>query len=261
MLDIYIPSYKRKGAPVIKKLISAGIPFTIVLDHAQDYEDYKDLESESTKLWLLERAQGIGYVRQRIKERYRGTPVIMIDDDTIFSLRQFEDPTKLITCNTDETVRKWFAVVDRFCRQHRFDIGSVADSVFCWSKTQKTLRTGSYCSVTIFNSPRCHEIDYDPNLYKRMEDCDLVLQAITKGFTFLRCNEVLRHCPMNKAADDKGGCSEVYQDDDAMRQTTSYLINKWGADVVILSKRKNIGNFPDFKVDFRKVRKRYGYSY
>ena len=33
MIDIYVPSYKRPNAPVIRKLISAGIPFTIVLDH------------------------------------------------------------------------------------------------------------------------------------------------------------------------------------------------------------------------------------
>lgn len=261
MIDIYVPSYKRPNAPVIRKLISAGIPFTIVLDHEKDMEDYGGLQSEKTKIILLDKALGIGYVRQKIKERYRGVPVMMIDDDTIFTMRRFDEPTKLVTCNSDESVRKWFAIVDRFCRENRFDIGSVGDSVFCWNKTQKTLRTGSLASVTIFNSPRCHEIDYDPKLYKRMEDCDLILQAITKRFSFLRCNEVLRHCPMNKAAEDKGGCSEVYQNDAIMQQTTSYLIDKWGKDVVILHKTHKIGNFPDFKVDFRKVRKRYGYTY
>lgn len=261
MLDIYVPSYKRKNAPVIRRLISAGIPFTIVLDHAQDYEDYKEMESASTKILLIEKALGIGYVRQRIKERYNGTPIIMIDDDTDFRLRSFEDPTKLITCTTDELVRQWFNIVDRFCQKYRFDIGGVSDSVWCWNKTEKVLRTGALCSVTIFNSPRCHEVDYDPNLYKRMEDWDLLLQSITKRFSFLCCNEVLRHCPMNKAAGDKGGCSEVYQDDKIMRQTTAYLINKWGSDVVTLHKTKKIGNVPDFRVDLRKMRKRYGYKY
>lgn len=261
MLDIYVPSYKRKNAIVIRRLIEARIPFTIVLDHAADYEDYKQHESAATKIWMLDKALGIGYVRQRIKERYNGVPIVMIDDDTIFSLRKFEEPTRLITCNTAATVRKWFAILDRFCMNNEFDIGSVGDSVFCWNKTEKTLRAGSLASVTIFNSPRCAEVDYDPNLYKRMEDCDMVLQAITKRFTFLRCNEILRHCPMNKAAEDKGGCSEVYQDDSAMRQTTGYLVNKWGADIVRLSKTKKIGNIPDFTVDFGRLRKQYGYDY
>lgn len=261
MLDIYIPSYQRPNAPVIKKLVSAKIPFTIVLDHESDRPGYQHLESDTTKIWMLDKAQGIGYCRQRIKERYHGVPVIMIDDDTIFSLRQFEEPTKLITCNTDETVRKWFTVVDRFCRDNAFDMGSVSDSVWCWDKTEKTRKTGPVCSVTIFNSPRVHEVDYDPNLYKRMEDWDIMLQGITKGFRFLLCNEVLRHCPMNKEAKDKGGCSEVYRNDEVMNRTTRYLIEKWGDDIVTLSKTKQIGNAPDFKVDLRKARKKYGYDY
>lgn len=228
MIDIYVPSYKRPNAPLIKKFHDASVPFTIVLDHYEDYDAYKRLLNEQTKILMLDKAQGIGYVRQKIKERYSGRPIMMMDDDTQIRLRRFDDPTRLRMSVTEKEIREWVSVVDRFCSNNRFDIGSVAESVFCYMKTEKTLRSGSYCSVTIFNSPRCREIDYDRNLYKRMEDWDYIMQAITRHFDFLICNEVLRFCPMNKDAKTAGGCSEVYQDKGAMQETTSYFMNKWG---------------------------------
>lgn len=261
MIDIYVPSYNRPNAPVIRKLINAGIPFTIVLDHEEDLHTYKKHESARTKILMLDRALGIGYVRQKIKDRYRGIPLIMIDDDTTFRVRKFDNPTRLSSCDTQSMVRHWVHVVEKFCMDNVFDIGSVADSVFRWNDTRKTLKSGSLCSVTIFNSPRCKEVNYDPNLYKRMEDHDLILQAIEKRFSFLICNDVLRHCPMNKGAEDMGGCSEVYKDDVAMVSTTNYLLNKYGKDIVILSKSKKIGNCCDFRVDYKKYRQRYDYDY
>lgn len=258
-LDIYVPSYKRKDAPLIKKLQDAGLPFTIVLDHVEDVKDYANLESEKVKILFIERALGIGYVRQRIKDRYNGKPIIMLDDDTQLRLRSFEDPTHLPVCKNADGVRKWFEVVDKFCSENKFDLGSVSDSL-AYTNTKHVIRSCNVCSVTIFNSERCKEIDYDPRLYKRMEDWDYILQAIQKKFSFLICNDVMRHCPMNKSAKDVGGCSEVYRDDNIMRKTTLYLRQKWGADIVKLTAKK-IGNIPDFKVDLKTFRKRYGYDY
>lgn len=261
MMDIYIPSYNRPNAPVIRKFIEAEIPFTIVLDHLEDVKAYQHLKSERTKILLLDKALGIGYVRQKIKERYRGIPVIMIDDDTEMRLRKFKDPTRLIYCNNPSLIRKWVLAIDKFCNENKFDIGSAADSAFKWDDTRKVFKSGSLCSVTIFNSPRCKEINYDPNLYKRMEDWDLILQAIEKHFDFLICNTALRHCPMNKSAKDKGGCSEVYKDDALMQRTTNYLLQKYGKGIVTLSKTKKIGNCPDFRVDLKKYRQIHGYDY
>lgn len=65
---------------------------------------------------------------------------------------------------------------------------------------------------------------------------------------------------MNKSAKDVGGCSEVYRNDTVMRDTTLYLRRKWGSDIVKLTAKK-IGNIPDFKVDLKTFRKRYGYDY
>lgn len=261
-MDIYIPSYKRPNAPLIRKFSAAKIPFTIVLDHEDDVARYKGLETPTTRLWLLDRALGIGYVRQCIKDRYAGRPVIMLDDDTEIRLRLFDNPTRLVSCRTNEQVVQWVNSVEKFCRENQFDIGSVADSAFKWSFTDKTLKSGSLCSVTIFNSPRCSEINYDPQLYKRMEDHDLVLQAIERHFDFLICNSVMRHCPMNKDAKaGKGGCTEVYMDDAIMHHTTNYLLNKYGADIVKLSATKKIGNCCDFRVDYKEYRKRHGYNY
>lgn len=243
-------------------MVDAGIPFTIVLDHEDDVKDYICLKSEKVGILLLEKALGIGYVRQRIKERYKGTPVIMLDDDTQLAIRDFEDPFKFITCNKKKEVVKWFKTIDKFCQDYEFDIGSAMDRAFNINDSRYVIKDTGVCSVTIFNSERCHEIDYDPNLYKRMEDHDLILQGITKGFKFLVCNEVVRHCPMNKAAKDNGGCSEVYQNDEVMRKTTQYLRSKWGSDIVTLRKSgKKISNIPDFLVNYREMRKRYGYDY
>lgn len=258
-LDIYVPSYKRKDAGLIKKLIEADLPFTIVLDHEQDMVDYAPLQSEKVKLMFVDKALGIGYVRQRIKDRYNGRPIIMLDDDTQLRLRRFDDPTRLPVCKDAETVRQWFETIDRFCAENDFDLGSAAESL-AYTNTNRVLRSCNVCSVTIFNSDRCKEINYDPRLYKRMEDWDLILQAITRKFRFLVCNEVMRHCPMNKSAKDVGGCSEVYRDDKVMRDTTLYLRAKWGTDIVKLTAKK-IGNIPDFKVDLKAFRKRYGYDY
>lgn len=260
-LQIYIPSYNRPNAPLIKKLMDAGIPFTIVLDHENDLETYKSLENEVTKIMFIQPAQGIGYVRQRIKDCYDGKPIIMLDDDTQLRLRDFEEPKHLPVVKNAEQVKEWFDCVERFCIENQFDIGTVSDSAFSWDDTRKLLRTIPCCSVTIFNSGRCKEIDYDKFLYKRMEDWDLVMQAITKHFDFLACNEVLRHCPMNKSAKDVGGCSEIYRDKGVMFRTTSYLVQKWGSDIVTLRRNKNIGECYDFKVDLGKLRKRYGYKY
>lgn len=262
MIDIYIPSYKRPDAPLIKKLIEAGIPFTIVLDHNEDVKDYIKLKSERVGIWLLDKALGIGYVRQQIKDRYNGTPVIMLDDDTQLAIRDFNDPNKYITCKHPLEVIKWFKTIDSFCKDYEFDMGSARDRAFNINDSRYVIQDTSVCSVTIFNSQRCKEINYDPHLYKRMEDADIILQGITKKFKFLVCNEVVRHCPMNKAAKDKGGCSEVYQDDEVMRRTTQYLRGKWGVDIVTLRKAgKKIGNIPDFFVNYREMRKRYGYEY
>ena len=261
MLDIYVPSYKRKNAPLIKKLIDAKLPFTIVLDHEQDMIDYAPLESDTVSILYIEKALGIGYIRQCIKDRYNGVPVIMLDDDTQLRLRKFDNPTRLDSCTTPAQTIKWFRHIDRFCQNNRFDIGSAAESFTNYMITDKVLKKGTLCSVTIFNSERCREIDYDPKLYKRMEDCDIVLQAITRHFDFLIDNEVLRHCPMNKEANDVGGCSEVYQNDLVMHQTTQYLIKKWGEDIIKLRKNKRIGNYYDFTVDYALFRKRYGYDY
>ena len=258
-LDIYVPSYKRRDAPLIKKLIQAEIPFTIVLDHEQDMIDYADLQSENVRLMYVEKALGIGYVRQCIKNRYNDRPIIMLDDDTQLRLRSFEDPTKLPVCKDPKTVRQWFETIDAFCRNNVFDLGSASDSL-AYTNTKRTVKSCNVCSVTIFNSARCKEIDYDPRLYKRMEDWDLILQAITRKFSFLVCNVVMRHCPMNKSAKDVGGCSEVYRNDTVMRDTTLYLRRKWGSDIVKLTAKK-IGNIPDFKVDLKTFRKRYGYDY
>lgn len=258
-LDIYVPSYKRKDAPLIKKLIQAEIPFTIVLDHEQDMIDYAPLKSDNVSLMYVDKAIGIGYVRQCIKNRYEGRPIIMLDDDTQLRLRSFEDPTHLPVCKDPETVRKWFEEIDKFCKSYYFDLGSASDSL-AYNNTKHVVQSCNVCSVTIFNSEKCKEIDYDPNLYKRMEDWDLILQAIRRRFRFLVCNDVMRHCPMNKSAKDVGGCSEVYRDDRIMRDTILYLRKKWGADIVKLTTKK-IGNIPDFKVDLKSFRKRYGYNY
>lgn len=261
MLDIYIPGYKRPDAPVVRKLAEARIPFTIVLDHEKDIESYRKWTKNGARIMFIDKALGIGHVRQKIKELYSGVPIVMIDDDTQFGLRKFEDPTRLSSCKTSEDVKKWFHIVDEFCRKNCFDIGSVSDSVWKWSCDDKIIRSGSLCSVTIFNSKRCHEIDYDPHLYKRMEDWDLIMQAITKHFDFLICNEVVRHCPMNKEAKSIGGCSEVYQDFASMESTSKYLLNKWGDKYVKFSKSKKIGEYPDFSVDLKKMRGDYGYEY
>lgn len=260
MIDLYIPCYKRPNAILLKRLAEAEIPFTIVLDHKSDAEGYEYLRSQKTKILMLEHSLGIGYVRQKIKERYRGIPIMMMDDDTQLRLRDFYDPTKLPSAKSPEQIRKWFAVVDRFCQQNKFDIGSVSESAFRYKDTEKTMRKGSYCSVTIFNSPRCAEVDYDPNLYSRMEDWDLLMQAITKKFDFLICNEVLRFCPMNKDAKSAGGCSEVYQNDAEMLRTTNYLMNKWKG-YVTLNKKKKIGNVADFRVNLSAFRAKHGYDY
>lgn len=262
MIDIYIPSYKRPDAPLIKKMVDAEIPFTIVLDHEDDVKDYVSMKSEKVGILLLDKALGIGYVRQKIKDRYNGTPIIMLDDDTQLAIRDFEDPHKFITCNKKKEVVKWFKAIDRFCRDYEFDVGSAMDRAFNINDSRYVIKDTGVCSVTIFNSERCKEIDYDPHLYKRMEDHDFILQGITKNFKFLVCNEVVRHCPMNKAAKDTGGCSEVYQNDEVMRETTQYLRSKWGSDIVTLRKSgKKIGNIPDFLVNYREMRKRYGYDY
>ncbi len=261
MLDIYVPGHKRTDAPLIKKLIEAAIPFTIVLDHKDDFDEYARLASDDTRIMRVDRALGIGYVRQKIKDRYRGVPLIMLDDDTELRLRDVYQPTKTPECKTPSSVRTWFGIIDRFCRQNRFDIGSAADFVWKWSDTERVLRVGSCCSVTIFNSARCREVDYDPALYARMEDWDIIMQGITRKFDFLLCNEALRHCPMNKGAKDKGGCSAVYKNDAVMFRTHSYLQNKWGADIVSFVKNRKIGNAPDFRVDLKALRKRYGYDY
>lgn len=260
-LQIYIPSYKRPNAPLIRKLKEAGLPFTIVLDHKEDMETYKFLCDEKTDLMFIEPAQGIGYVRQRIKDCYYGKPIIMLDDDTVLSLRDENEPERLRGVKTAEDVREWFITIDAFCKAYKFDIGTATDAPFSYNDLRSVVRGTPCCSVTIFNSERCKEIDYDPLLYKRMEDWDLIMQGITKHFEFLACNNVLRHCPMNKSAKDVGGCSEVYRDKNAMFRTTSYLTQKWGADIVSLRRNKKIGDCFDFKVDLRKLRKRYGYNY
>lgn len=260
MIDIYIPAYKRPNAILLQRLAEAGIPFTIVLDHESDADAYEPLRTEKTKIWMLDEPRGIGYVRQKIKERYNGVPIMMMDDDTQLRLRDFYDPTKLPSAKTPEQIRSWFSVVDKFCQQNKFDIGSVAESAFRYKDTEKVLRRGSYCSVTIFNSARCAEIDYDPKLYSRMEDWDLLMQAITRRFDFLICNEVLRFCPMNKGAKSEGGCSEVYQNDAEMIRTTNYLMSKWKG-YVTLNKKKKIGNVADFRVDLLGFRKKFGYNY
>ena len=260
-LQIYVPSYNRPNASLIKKLKEARVQFTIVLDHKEDMETYDTIKDANTNLMFIEPAQGIGYVRQRIKDCYNGKPIIMLDDDTQLRLRDFENPRHLPVVKTAEQVREWFRVVDVFCADNKFDIGTVSDSAFSWDDTRKQLRNIPCCSVTIFNSERCKEIDYDPLLYKRMEDWDLIMQGITKHFEFLCCNEVLRHCPMNKSAKDVGGCSEIYRDKGVMFRTTSYLVQKWGSDIVTLRRNQNIGECYDFKVDLRKLRKRYGYKY
>lgn len=260
-LQIYIPSYKRPNAPLIKKIKEAGLPFNIVIDHKDDVEAYKPLQDENAKLLLIEPPQGIGYVRQRIKDLYNGKPIIMLDDDTVLSLRDKNEPCKLRNVKTAEDVHEWFNTIDAFCKSYKFDIGTAADAPFSYNDMRLVLHGTPCCSVTIFNSERCKEIDYDPLLYKRMEDWDLIMQGITKHFEFLVCNSVLRHCPMNKSAKDVGGCSEVYRDRNVMFRTTSYLTQKWGGDIVSLRRSKQIGDCFDFKVDLRKLRKRYGYNY
>lgn len=261
MLEIYVPSYQRPNAPLIKQLIDAEISFTIVLDHKSDVDTYSKLDARFASILLIDKALGIGYVRQCIKNRYRGNPLIMLDDDTILSIRDFENPNKFITCKEPKQVRQWFRTIDRFCANQNFDIGSARDRAFNINDNRLCIEDTSVCSVTIFNSSRVHEIDYDRNLYKRMEDADIILQGITKGFKFLVCNEVVRHCPMNKSAKDIGGCSEVYRDDKVMRETTVYLRKKWGTDIVKLRKNGKIGNCPDFLVNYREFRKRHGYTY
>ena len=101
-LQIYIPSYKRPNAPLIKKIKEAGLTFTIVIDHKDDVEAYKPLQDENAKLLLIEPPQGIGYVRQRIKDLYNGKPIIMLDDDTVLSLRDKNEPRKLRNVKTAE---------------------------------------------------------------------------------------------------------------------------------------------------------------
>ena len=51
MMDIYVPSYNRPNAPVIRKFIEAGIPFTIVLDHKEDAEAYKKHKDKRALSW------------------------------------------------------------------------------------------------------------------------------------------------------------------------------------------------------------------
>lgn len=260
-IQIYIPSYNRPNAPLIRRLKEACLPFTIVLDHEDDIEAYKPMRDNLTDIMFIEPARGIGYVRQRIKDCYHGRPIIMLDDDTVLSLRDDENPERLKSVKTAEDVRRWFMTIDDFCRQYRFDLGTATDAPFSYNDLRPVVRTTPCCSVTIFNSERCKEIDYDPMLYKRMEDWDYIMQGITKGFEFLACNDVLRHCPMNKSAKDVGGCSAVYRDRRAMFLTTSYLTQKWGKDIVTLRQNKKIGDCWDFKVDLRRLRKRYGYNY
>lgn len=260
-MKLFIPSYNRPDAPLIKKFVGAGVPFYIVLDHKEDVDSYRKYESSTCKIWLIDGGRGIGYVRQRIKSTYNGEAVVMMDDDTTLHIRSKEDRNRVIGCSTPEKVREWYRVLKEFCEKNAFDIGGVADSLWCNKSIEPTIRNGSYCSVTIFNSQRCKEINYDPNLYSRMEDWDLLAQAIQRKFDFLICNDILRHCPMNKEAADIGGCSSVYRNKAEMLRTYNYALRKWGGEVIKPRKSKKIGEVSDFLVNLKRLRKLNGYDY
>lgn len=257
MIDIYIASCHRPNANLPRRLTSAKVPFFLVLDHKEDYEDYKYLECDTTKIITLEKPFGIGFTRKFIKSRYRGVPLMMLDDDLSLRLRDFENPRKLLACNTDERVREFFRIVDNFCRKNKFDIGGVSHAAFTYNDTRKTLRKCNIVQQIIFNSPRCHEIDYDPNLYLRMEDTDILLQALSKRFEFLVCNEVLYSGNINREGKDIGGCSYVYRDKSIMMETTAYAKQKWGKYITL----KQTGNILDYSVDYKEARKDFGYDY
>lgn len=257
MIDIYIASCKRPNAILPRRLTEAGIPFTLVLDHKEDYKDYSYLECETTKIITLDKPMGIGYTRQFIKSLYRGIPLMMLDDDLSLRLRQFEDPTRLLSCKTKEDTRRFFSIVDKFCKNNKFDIGGVSHSAFNYNDVRKTRRAVNIVQQMIFNSDRCKEVDYDPNLYLRMEDTDFLLQCMKRKFEFLVCNEVLYSGPINREAKDTGGCSYVYRNNKIMQATTDYAVKKWGKYIQL----KKTGNIFDYSVDFRTARKDFGYDF
>lgn len=255
MLDIYIPSYKRPNGELIKTLHGANIPFTIVLQTEEDLSDYKKYENSTTKILLLDKHLGIGYARQKIKELYRGIPLVMMDDDAKLVLRDIINPKKLKNIKDEESVRVWFAKLENFCTRNKFDIGGVGRRQFDFCATKKTKSSPSdTIQITIFNSYRCQEISYDPNLYYRLQDLDFILQGMKRNFSFLTDLTILYDSEMNKKLHQKGGNETIYSNRNIMFATSNYFITKHGEDIVIKEPNFHI------KLDWAKVKRKYNYE-
>lgn len=127
--------------------------------------------------------------------------VIMLDDDLVFSARREDEPTKFRSMEKEDYGAMFYDLSELI---ERYPMGGVSHREGANRNTEEILPFGRSMRVLGFNRPMIKELGIEFGRIELMEDFDVTLQLLRKGFP----NPILNMWVHNQGGSDtSGGCS------------------------------------------------------
>jgi hypothetical protein len=197
-MRIFIPTLGRADQVTFRNLpqeIQERVEF--VVGDGIPWESY----AYRCKCIFIPPVKGIAATRQWIAEESKDTPFVMLDDDLTFCMRREDDPTKFQPAD-EEDVFNLFMYLER-ALGHYGHVGVA-------TREGGNRETEPY----VYNTRLLRILGYNPVALKDagarfdrlpvMEDFDVCLQLLRKGYQNIKVNWIAHDQKMSNAA---GGCS------------------------------------------------------
>ena len=251
-MHILIPSLGRaeQASHTIDRLKAANVDATMLVGR-DDFKAYANRFGVGSVQQLPAKVTGIGKVRQWVIDNHDGA-VLMLDDDLGFFVRRDDDPTKLRIA-TPKELKAGIKLMEK-------TLVRAAHAAFA-------VREGANrCTDPTIENVRClRALGYNADVLRNervrfdrlpvMEDFDVALQLLRKGYKSVTINTLLQDQAASNAA---GGCS-TYRSVEVQAQGAEGLARLHPGFVTVVDKAAKGGGAWATRKDVRVAwKKAYG---
>ena len=229
---IAIPSTKRsKKQMTYNNLTPVLRAMTVIVVPEDEFDTYRRRLPEANIKGIPVR--GIGHTRQWILEyaaKHGDGKVIMMDDDLKFNTRRTDDPTKFLPPTPEAVnamVRRVYDLLDDYVH------ASIAVRQGANRKTAPTLYNERMLRVLAFNARKVLDIGVDYGRLEVMEDFDVTLTLLRKGYGCAIVNDYVQD---QSASNAPGGCS-TYRDFEMQARSAERLAELHAPFVRVVEKK------------------------
>lgn len=195
-------------------------------------------------------AKGIGDTRQWILDQHdvaeHGPTLVMADDDLRFARRRLDDPTKFLPMDSPEQFDALMAQLEYMMHQVAF--GGLANRGGAHLHTGRYRVNGRIHDFQVFNVPVARAEGVRANRVRFMEDFDVALQFLTKGYPTALLNTFAKDDIGGSNA--PGGCSS-YRDGAGQAEAAAELHRLFPDFVTPVIKKGWQGDMAGTRTDVR----------